>query len=407
MRLSTIALANLRRRKGKAGFLVAGIAIGIGTAVALLNLSGSIRDEIGSQMDRFGANIVILPHVNTVALDYGGVAVSGVSYDVHKLRDEDAAAVLRIPYRKRLSVIAPKLLTKLDVEGQETLVVGVNFGRELRLKRWWQIAGHQPNGAKDVLVGYEVARTLGLMSVESASDASSGHHTATREQIKLTRTSVAVAGQPYEIAGIIHQTGGPEDRALFMSLTEAQERAGRKGELSLIEVSALCKDCPVEDIVAQINKELPHARASAIQQAVRARTETVERLTRFSAAVSAVVLAIGGLMIFTTMMGSVVERTREIGVLRAVGFRRQHIASVLLIEITIISLLGGALGALTGMAVSEAALPYFAEAGARISHDWSLAVLALVGALMIGLASSAYPTLRASKLDPCEAVRYV
>lgn len=406
MRLSTIALANLRRRKGKAGFLVAGIAIGIGTAVALLTLSGSIRDEIGSQMDRFGANIVILPHVNTAALDYGGVAVAGVSYDVHKLRDEDAAAVLRIPYRKRLSVIAPKLLTKLDVERRETLVVGVDFGRELRLKRWWQIAGSQPDGAKDVLVGYEVARTLGLMSVEPTSDAS-GHHAVTREEITLTRTSIAVAGQPYQVAGIIHQTGGPEDRAVFMSLAEAQERAGRKGELSIIEVSALCKDCPVEDIVTQINKELPHARASAIQQAVKARTETVERLTRFSAAVSAVVLAIGALMIFTTMMGSVVERTREIGVLRAVGFRRQHIASVLLIEITIISLLGGVLGALGGMAVSEAALPYFAEVGAKISHEWSLAAVALVAALIIGLASSAYPTLRASRLDPCEAVRYV
>lgn len=406
MRISTIALANLRRRKGKAAFLVAGIAIGIGTAVALFTLSGSIRDEIGSQMDRFGANIVILPHVNTVSLDYGGVAVSGVSYDVHQLRDADAAAVLTIPYRKRLSVVAPKLLTKLAVNGQESLVVGVDFARELRLKRWWQIGGERPAQANDVLVGYEVARGLGLMSVESRSD-NTAHHTVTQEQIKPAKTDITIAGRRYRLSGIIHQTGGPEDRAVFMGLPEAQRLSGRAGELSLIEVSALCKDCPVEDIVAQINKQLPNARASAIQQAVKARTETVERLTRFSAAVSAVVLAIGGLMIFTTMMGSVVERTREIGVLRAVGFRRQHIASVLLIEITIISILGGLLGALSGVAVSEAALPYFAEAGAKLSHDWSLAALALLGALVIGLVSSAYPTLRASRLDPCEAVRYV
>lgn len=406
MRLSTIALANLRRRKAKAAFLICGIAIGIGTAVALLTLSGSIRDEIGSQMDRYGANIVILPHVNTVSLDYGGIAVSGVSYDVHRLRDSDAESVLQIPYRQRLSVVAPKLLTKLPVNGRDTLVVGADFSRELRLKRWWRIAGEQPAKPNDVLVGFDTARELDLISVASTS-VGAAHHGVARNEIKLRKSAIDIAGQPYRVAGILHQTGGPEDRAVFVSLGEAQRLAVKPGELSLIEVSALCKDCPVEDIVAQINKQLPHARASAIQQAVKARTETVERLTRFSVAVSAVVLAIGGLMIFTTMMGSVVERTREIGVLRAVGFRRQHIASVLLMEITLISILGGLIGAFGGIGVSELALPFFAEPGATLSHDWSLAALALLGALIIGLLSSAYPTLRASRLDPCEAVRYV
>ncbi len=111
--------------------------------------------------------------------------------------------------------------------------------------------------------------------------------------------------------------------------------------MSLIEVSALCKDCPIGDIVAEISERLPHAKVSAIQQSVRARTETVERLTRFSAAVSAVVLGIGALMIFTTMMGSVVERTKEIGVLRAIGFRRAHIVKGLMIEVGLISVAGG------------------------------------------------------------------
>ena len=405
MRLSTIALANLRRRKAKAAFLVAGIAIGIGTAVALLTLSGSIRDEIGSQMDRYGANIVILPHADTASLDYGGIAVSGVSYDIHQLRDADAVAVLQIPYRQRLSVVAPKLLTKLSVDGRETLVIGADLSREVRLKRWWRIAGDRPSGPDDVLLGFDVARQLDLIAIESVSDAAA-HHTVAQDEITIKKASVDIAGQTFHVTGVLHQTGGPEDRAVFASLERAQNLAGRPGELSLIEVSALCKDCPVEDIVAQINKQLPHARASAIQQAVKARTETVERLSRFSVAVSAVVLAIGGLMIFTTMMGSVVERTREIGVLRAVGFRRQHIATILLLEITVISFAGGIIGTLGGIGMSELALPYFADPGAKLNPSWSLAVLALLGALTIGLLSSAYPTLRASRLDPCEAVRY-
>ncbi|MBY0375598.1 MAG: ABC transporter permease, partial [Bryobacteraceae bacterium] len=71
MRISTIALANLCRRKGRAVFLAAGIAIGVGTVVALLGLNSALREEIGSQMDRFGANIIVTPHSGNLALDYG------------------------------------------------------------------------------------------------------------------------------------------------------------------------------------------------------------------------------------------------------------------------------------------------------------------------------------------------
>src|SRR5882762_9217466 len=99
MRISTIAVANLKRRKGKAVFL----AIGIGTAVALLSLSASIKEEIGSQLDRFGANILVVPQSNSLSLDYGGVSVSSVSFDVKQLKNEDATNLLDIPYRDRIS----------------------------------------------------------------------------------------------------------------------------------------------------------------------------------------------------------------------------------------------------------------------------------------------------------------
>src|ERR1044071_514784 len=110
MRITTIAFANLKRRRGKAIFLVIGMAIGIGTAVALLSLSGSIKEEIGSQLDRFGANIIVVPQSNSLALDYGGVSVSSVSFDAQQLKNEDAKNALDIPFRNRISVVSPKLL---------------------------------------------------------------------------------------------------------------------------------------------------------------------------------------------------------------------------------------------------------------------------------------------------------
>jgi putative ABC transport system permease protein len=413
MRISTIAFANLKRRKGKAIFLTIGIAIGIGTAVALLSLSSSIKEEIGSQLDRFGANIIVVPQSNSLSLDYGGLSVSSVSFDVKQLKDEDAANVLDIPYRNRISNVSPKLLGAVGVDGREVLLAGVDFDSELTLKRWWHIAGRKPEAEKELLVGYEAARALSLIEPTLGATqqhiSHGGSHQSGEDQFqfKIVRDRVKLAGQDHQVAGVISQTGGPEDGMIFGSLAHVQSLLNKPGQLSLIEVSALCKDCPIGDIVSQISERIPHAKVSAIQQSVRARSETVDRLTRFSAVVSAVVLAIGALMIFTTMMGSVIERTKEIGVLRAIGFRRSHIIKGLMIEVAVISLLGGLLGWAAGLLASWLTLPYFAETRVVFEFQPVLAIVAIAAGLVIGTISSFYPIVRASRLDPSEAVRSV
>ncbi len=424
MRISTIALANLRRRKGKAAFLVAGISIGIATAVALLTLSGMIKDEIGLQLDQYGANIVVVPKSNQLALDYGGVTVSGVAFDVNQLKDEDARRVHEIPYRNRLAVVAPKILGAVEAEGRQVLLAGVDFGEEFKLKRWWRLVGEKPAGEADLIVGYEVAQALSLVehvmgdqSVAVAPDSpvtvdltAAGRHAMHRDMsghFRVVRDRLTLAGREFRVAGVLTPTGGREDGMIFGRLQTVQALLGKPGQLSLVEVSALCQDCPVEDIVAQISQQLPNAKVSAIQQAVRARTETVERLTRFAVAVAGVVLLIGALMIFTTMMGAVVERTREIGVLRAIGFRRAHIIKGLMLEVVLLSTAGGLLGWAAGLLASRALLPYFSQTGMGLVVDPKLAGFSVLAALVIGAASSIYPALRASRLDPSEAVRYV
>lgn len=412
MRISTLAFANLNRRKGRAVFLTLGIAIGVGTIVALVSLSRSIQTEIGEQLDRFGANIVIVPESNSLALDYGGVSVPGVTFDEHQLTNEDVERIRQIPYHKRLSVVAPKILSAAEIEGQQVLLVGVDFKNELKLKRWWHITGKSPEEDGEVLIGYDVARALSL--IQTANKGSHGfadrgghHFTGDRNQFMVVRSEIKLAAQTHSVAGVIASTGGPEDRMVFGDLAHVQKLTGKANQISVIEVSALCKGCPVEDIVAQIRDKLPHANVSAIQQAVKARVEMVERLTRFSAAVATVVLVIGALMILMTMTASVVERTKEIGLLRAIGFRRSHIIKTLILEVAAISVLGGFVGWVSGMTAGRVVLPYFSEAGAGRELDLVMLPLVLFGALLIGTLSSIYPAVRAARLDPSEAVRYI
>ena len=422
MRIRSIAWANLKRRKGKAVFLIVGISIGIATVVALLTLSRLIKDEIGTQLDQYGANIVIVPQSNSLSLDYGGIAVSGVSLDVNQLKNEDASRVLNIPYRNRISVVAPKILGVSNVGGQQVLLAGVDFDAELKLKRWWRLVGQKPEQDKDLLVGFDAAKRLSLIDETSdgqsqavpvmpMADITSGggvHANHMHEKaFRLVRDRIQIGGSDFRVAGVITPTGGSEDHMIFGSLPQFQTLLGKPNQLSMIEVSALCIGCPVEDIVKQISTQLPNAKVSALQQSVRARAETVNRLTRFATAVSTVVLLIGGLMVFTTMMGSVVERTKEIGVLRAIGLRKRQIINELMIEVAAISTIGGLVGWIAGMLISWLILPYFSQSGLKLEFDPKIALGAVGVAILIGAVSSLYPAIRASRLDPSEAVRYV
>jgi len=105
------------------------------------------------------------------------------------------------------------------------------------------------------------------------------------------------------------------------------------------------------------------------------------------------------------MMGSVNARTREIGIVRALGFRRGHVTGLILIEAAAASLLAGVLGYLAGMGVSYALLPLLGGGGVSVSWAPSLAGGAIGLAVVIGAMGSLYPALHASRLDPTVALR--
>ena len=116
--------------------------------------------------------------------------------------------------------------------------------------------------------------------------------------------------------------------------------------------------------VAQISDALPNAQVTAVQQAVKARSMTLARVGRFGAALAMVVLVVGALLVFVTVTSSVTERRREIGVLRAVGFRRSHILCILGIEIAAYQLVANALepvGARVGFAFLQDLLVQFLD----------------------------------------------
>ncbi|MCX5909947.1 MAG: ABC transporter permease, partial [Deltaproteobacteria bacterium] len=144
---------------------------------------------------------------------------------------------------------------------------------------------------KDLLIGSAVA-----------------HHLNLREG-----QPVDIQGENFRVQGILEETGSQDDDLVFGDLNRVQKILGKPNQLSLIEVAAFCNSCPIDEMVKQISEVLPGAKVTAVKQAVESRMETVRHFKRFSVGISAVVLFIGSLIVFTTMMASVNERTREIG----------------------------------------------------------------------------------------------
>ena len=137
MKLRTVALDNLRRRKSRAAFLVAGLLVGIGTVVTLLTLSAALTVEAQNNLETFGANILVAPRTDGLSLSYGGVSLGGVSVGARGIREADLARIDTIKNRKNIAIVAPELLGAVNVNGRQGLLMGVRPKEEFELRKWW------------------------------------------------------------------------------------------------------------------------------------------------------------------------------------------------------------------------------------------------------------------------------
>ncbi|MCF8084946.1 MAG: ABC transporter permease [Deltaproteobacteria bacterium] len=382
MNLSDIVFRNLLRRKAKALFVLAGLAIGVATVVALISFVEAMTNHINHKLEKYGANILIVPKTENLSLSYGGLSLGGVSFEMQEIRQRDLQKIDSIKNAANVAGIGPMVFGVVTVRGQKVLLAGVDFESTWILKPWWKIDGTLP-GETGVILGAETAKVLDLKR----------------------GSSLQIKKKDFIVSGVLKPTGSQDDQLLFMTLGTAQSILNKEGLISMAEVAALCKDCPIDAMVKQISEAVPGARVMAIQQVVKGRMEALSQFKNFSYGVSLVVVLVGSLVVLATMMGSVRERTEEIGIFRAIGFRKSHVFKIVLLEAGFISAVAGILGYVAGFGVTKGVLQFFYESGgASILPSVNLAAGALGLAVLVGLASSIYPAFLAARMDPNQAL---
>ncbi|MCL6472702.1 MAG: ABC transporter permease [Firmicutes bacterium] len=383
MNIQTIAIKNIIRRKGKMALTVIGLAVGVATLVAIVTAMLGFQRSIDKKFDAFGFNIIIYPSFSNLSLSYGGMNISGVdTYSVKSLSLEDVERIKKIPSADKIAAVSPKLLEVAEVKGKRALLVGTDFNQELSVKRWWHLNGEKPGSDDEVIIGADAARELKL----SVGD------------------RFEYGGRVFKVSSILDSTGSQDDSLIFADLNQVQSIANKAGSLSLIEVSARGGG-DIDTVVEDLERAIPEASVSSIKQAVQYKEKAVGSLANFGLAVSAVIIMISGLIVFTTMASSVSDRKREIGIFRAIGYRQSTVARIIFTEAFILSLIGGVTGYIAGFTPIYI-LPVVLKK-IDLSVNLNLFVLAMaVGlAVFIGIVASLIPARRAANMDPADALK--
>ena len=386
MKIHHISFLSLRRKKAKTFFLILGLFLSVASVVTLITVSENINRSVAVNLDEFGANIIITPKSDQIMINYGGLSLGEVSFNNSQLSDNDLQKINTIKNRKNLSILSPKMFETVKLKNKNVLIAGVRFSDELRLKKWWAIKGKSPDSKDNILVGSNAASSL---------------------NININDTLV-INGEQFIISGILSNTGSQDDGIIFMDILTAQTLFHKPTKLSLIELAALCYDCPIEDIVSQTASVLPTANVTPIKQNIESKMTAVHSFEKFSLGISIVMLVTSFLIVFTNVNASITERTKEIGIFKSVGYRNSHILQIILIEVTIASITAGFVGFIAGISAAKLILPFVNMHGlSSFYYDYSTLPIALLLSLFVGITASIYPAIKASRLDPTVAFRFI
>jgi putative ABC transport system permease protein len=403
--------ASFINQKKSTALMIVSVAVGTAVAASLITLSLDIRSNVSRELRTFGANILIEPKVEGLAQ-----LVDQKRY----LRQDDLIKAKTIFWRNNILGIAPFLETRAELNSrgkvEELDLVGAWYEHELPLPGeaktftagiktvfpWWSIDGNWP-AADAVLVGASLASRLGIKKGDR----------------------MEIDGRAFEVLGTV-ETGGAEDQKVFMDLESLQSFKGLEGRISKVFASALTT--PMDEfaynnpktmtrpeyekwyctayatsIASQLEEGFPGSRARPIWRVAEAEGNVLERLTLLIYFLCIAALLASAFGVSTTMIMSLLRRTEEIGLMKALGADSLRIAAVFLSEAVLI----GAAGGLVGYGLSLFVSQYIGSRvfNTALEQRFMLLPISIGSSLLISIAGTVLPIRRAMRIKPAVVLK--
>jgi putative ABC transport system permease protein len=391
-----LALSRLSTGKLRTALTMLGVIIGVASVVALVSVAQGATKGISDRLQSLGTNLIT---VSAGATRTG--ATRGAAGSATTLTIDDSAALSTL---NGVQAIAPELTTnKLVVVGSQNetaRVIGTTPGYvSVFAYQMWVGAFLNPasvdHNLRVAVIGATTADNLGLTNTSIG-------------------TTILVGGLPFELVGIMQPKGGTAtaDDVVLIPLSTAHELFVGSNSVSAIGLSATSQDS-ISAVSAEITSTLEQRHGitngvddfSLTTQAQLLGTvgSVSDVLTLLLAGIASISLLVGGIGIMNIMLVSVRERTREIGIRKAIGARGRDILSQFLVEALALSLAGGAIGIGVGVVASFAIGTY---AGWGFIFSPVTVVIAVVFSLFVGIVFGVWPASQAARLDPVVALRY-
>lgn len=397
----TMVKGALIRQRGRFFLIALTVALGVSLAAAMLNVMFDVGDKVNQELKAFGANITVAPKNASLLNDVYGVG----SDSGHKeyLNEEDLGKIKTIFWTNNIVAFTPMLNGTVSVNGQNVNLTGTWFNYHMTLptgdafdtgveemKSWWQIDGDWPKDNTDqVLVGQKLAESLQVKTGDTLS----------------YRRADGTQGQ-FVIAGIV-SGGGNEDNAILASLPVVQQALNLKGKVSEIEVSAITTPendlarkaaanperlsqaereiwyCTayVSSIAFQIEEVVNNSSARPVRQIAESEGKILDKTQLLMLLITVLSLLSAALGVSNLVSANVMERSREIGLMKALGAKNYEVILMILTETLIAGILGGIVGYFIGMGFAQ--VIGYTVFGSAIANN--IIVVPIVGALMVAV----------------------
>ena len=381
-----------------------GIVIGVGSVILMLAVGSGSQRQVQDAIDQLGSNLLIITPGSS---DNKGLRSNSIS----KLTVKDAEAIAQLPtiFSASPATSQREFQVSAGSNNWNSRITGTT--PEFFAIRNWVFAEGQSFTAEDQRLGRRVAVIGATVATELFG-----------EQAPLGMT-FRINGLPFQVVGLLESKGQgfdgrDQDDAIFIPITTAESKLWgymfASGVVQFIFAEAISKDdleLATEDITQLLRErnklketEADNFTVRNLTAIARVATDTTKALSILLGAIASISLIVGGIGIMNIMLVTVAERTREIGIRKAVGATRRHILSQFLMEAILIAGVGSAIGLAAGLG-----LGFAAEEWMSVPVEYSLwsVVMALGVAVGVGLASGLYPAFKAARMNPIEALRSV
>jgi putative ABC transport system permease protein len=392
------ALRAIASNKLRSMLTMLGVVIGVGSVIAMIGIGEGTKRKAVESIQQMGTNMLM------VFPNWRRGSVSGGQNDIPTLKDDDVKEIKKVPLVQYVTgSIGGRVMTKFgsnnhftSVTGGEPQIAIIRNATKMAQGAWYTFED-EAKAARKCVLGYTAYQEL------------FGDDNAVGATIK-------VKNQNFEVAGVIAYKGGsgmwnPDD-GIYVPLSTARTRLLGRRDLDQIVLQASNPDlmvlaqAQVEDALGKKRKNAsgePLFRVMNQGDAIEQMETQTRLLGVLLAGIASVSLLVGGIGIMNIMLVSVTERTREIGLRKAIGAKRESILSQFLLESVVMCMVGGLIGIMLGVG---GVLLVAAPMKVPPVINPQAVVMATAFSAMVGIFFGLYPAIRASRLQPIEALRH-